>query len=199
MPYKKPLIKKGVREPPYLHYLKLCWFEYHFQDVTDETSKKYFIENFFEIAQNVALFETIEKNYGISWNFYNKDGSRKTYNYETMWKHGYFKKYEWDSQYETFKIDKLKHTHDTACERIERSKDIDTITDIKQMHRLDKKIASASDAEEIQKYQRAKTIIFDRILERLGLKEKNLNVNKNLKFQTETEEENIQRFLDAFK
>ena len=199
MSYRKPLVKKGVREPPYLHFLKLCWFEYHFQDVTDETSKKHFIENFFEIAEDMALFETIEKNYGITWNFYNKDGTKKTYNYETLWKNGYFSKYEWDNQYEDFKIDKLKHTHDTACERIERSKDTDTITDIKQLRQIDKKIKKSYDADELQKNQRTKTIIFERMLERLGLKEKNLNVNKNLKFQTETEEENIQRFLDAFK
>lgn len=199
MTWRKPLIKPGVREPPYLHYIKLCYFECHFEDVTNEISRKYFIEHFYEIAKNMALFEKIEKNYGISFSFKNKDGTPKTFDYDSMHKNQIFGKYEWDSQYENFKMDKLKRTTDTALERLERIKDIETIEDMKQIRSLNKKIASSADADEQLKYQKSKKIVFDRILERLGQKEKNLNVNKNLKFQTETEEENIQRFLDAFK
>ena len=143
MTWKKPLIEKGIREPPYLHYIKLAWFEYHFEDIIDETSRKHFIENFYEIAEAMGLFDKIEKNYGISFTFKNKDGTRKTYNFDSMDKNHVFTKYKWNKLYEDFKIDKLKHTHDTACERVERSKDIDTITDMKQLMQIDKKIKTS--------------------------------------------------------
>lgn len=190
MPYRKPIHKKGAWEPPRLHYLKLCWFEFHFDDVTDKTSRKYFIEHFFEIAESLGLFEKIEENYGIKWEFYNEDGTPKEYNYEVLDKQCIFRRYEWKELYSIFKTDKLQSTRDTARERVERSIDKDTIDDIIDYRWTDQKIKELEKLAErnhyvdysklIQRYQRSKTIIADRISKRLGLDELNVNVNGKL-------------------
>lgn len=179
MTWRKPLIKPGVREPPYLHYIKLCWFEYHFEDVTDEASRKYFIEHFYEIAKDMAIFEKIEKNYGISFNFKNKDGTPKTFDYDSMHKNQIFGKYEWDDLYKLFKIDKLKNTTNTARERVERSMDKDTITDLKQLQETDKDFDESEDAGDRLKIQKMKSLIFERIQKRVGLDEDTINLNFN--------------------
>lgn len=179
MTWRKPLIEPGIREPSYLHYLKLSWFVYHFEDITDETSRKHFIENFYEIAKNKDLFKIIETDYGIIFNFKNKDGTPKTYDYNILAKNNIFSKYQWKKLYEDFKIDKLKSTHNTARERVERSLDKDTIIDLKQLQETDKDFDESEDAGDRLKIQKMKSLIFDRIQKRVGLDEDTINLNLN--------------------
>ena len=189
MPYRKPLIKKGARESPRLHYLKLCWFEVHFEDVTEQISRKHFIENFFEYAESMGLYEKIESLYGIKWDFYNKDGTPKEYNYTVLDKQCIFSRYDWNSQYPIFKIDKLKTTHDSACERVERSKDKHTLEDLQDYEYVSKRIKKLQSMEEagyeglgveLNRLDKQKSRITERISRRLGLDELNVNVDGKL-------------------
>lgn len=190
MPYRKPLHIKGAWEPPHLHYLKLCWFEVHFEDVTDEISRKYFVEHFFEIAESRSLYEKMEEIYGLKWEYFNDDGTPKKYNWEVLDKNSVFTRYQWKEQYPIFKTDKLQLTNDTARERVERSIDKDTVDDIIEYRWLTQKIKSLQESSDmrpdldysktIQRYQRAKTIIADRISKRLGLDELNVNLDGKL-------------------
>lgn len=188
MPYKKPLHIKGAWENPRLHYLKLCWFEVHFEDVTEEISRKHFIENFFEYAESMGLYEKIENIYGITWEWYNEDGSKREYNYTVLDKQCIFSRYHWKSQYAIFKTDRLQSTHNTACERVERSKDKDTLDDIKEYQKVTERIAvlqrmqeNGEDCDkEIKQNEQTKSIISDRISKRLGLDELNVNVEGKL-------------------
>ncbi|WP_304105246.1 hypothetical protein [Methanobrevibacter ruminantium] len=180
MPYKKPLRKKGVREPLHLHFLKLCWFEIHFEDIYDEISRKKFIENFFKYDEKVGIIEKVESEYNLVWAY-----DKKNFDWENLDKHSIFTKYEWDSQYKIFKTDKLQDTKLTARELYERRTVKDTITNLKQEDDIDKQIERLSEEQSkdglhheyrIAKLHETKSNIEQRVSKRLGLDEQNLNI-----------------------
>ena len=180
MPYKKPLRKKGVREPHHLHFLKLCWFEIHFEDIYDEISRKNFIENFFKYDEKVGIIEKVESEYNLVWSY-----DKKNFDWENLDKHSIFTKYEWDSQYKIFKTDKLQNTKLTARELYERRTVKDTITNLKQEDDIDKQIERLSEEQSkdglhheyrIAKLHETKSNIEQRVSKRLGLDEQNLNI-----------------------
>ena len=180
MPYKKPLRKKGVREPHHLHFLKLCWFELHFEDIYDEISRKNFIENFFKYDEKVGIIEKVESEYNLVWSY-----DKKNFDWENLDKHSIFTKYEWDSQYKIFKTDKLQNTKLTARELYERRTVKDTITNLKQEDDIDKQIERLSEEQSkdglhheyrIAKLHETKSNIEQRVSKRLGIAKKDDDV-----------------------
>lgn len=122
MPYKTALRKKGVRESPFAHFIKLCWFEVHFKDVNNRISRREFCINFQKHVVDTGIIENIENEYGLCWNFYNADGTIKTPNYDNdLYCNEWIKKYEWDEQYPIFKSDKLMSTEVTEREKYIRN------------------------------------------------------------------------------
>lgn len=117
MPYKKPLCEKGVRERPYAHFIKLCWFEVHFRDIKNEISFRKFCKNFKKIMEDTTIIEDIESDYGLEWEYYNEDGSLKEPNYEDIKSNQWRKKYKYKELYGVFKSDKLMSTEVTEREK----------------------------------------------------------------------------------
>lgn len=200
MPYKKPLRKKGIREPPHLHFLKLCWFEYHFEDIYDETSRKHFIEHFREYDEKVGIIEKVESEHNLVWTY-----DDKNFNWESLDKHSVFTKYEWEAQYKIFKTDKLQNTTLTARELFERRTVKDTLINLKQEDEIDKQIErlNKEQSEEglhheyrIAKLHETKSNIELRVSKRLGLDEQNLNIKMDSNNEeidlTDEEKERIQ-------
>ena len=122
MPYKKPLRKKGVRESPFAHFIKLSWFEVHFRDIQNKISRREFCINFKKHVIDTGIIEDIESEYNLCWNFYNDDGSMKQPNYDNdLHCNEWIKKYEWNTQYSNFKSDKLGSVEMTERERYIRN------------------------------------------------------------------------------
>lgn len=118
MSYKKPLRKKGAREPKEKHIVKLCYFEFKIQDIHNEHSRKYFIEHFKEINEKVAILKKIEAKYDLDIScMYNQEGELIPPIYEDYHKHNYFTKYEWNEQYKTFKIDYIQEIEGSELEK----------------------------------------------------------------------------------
>lgn len=121
MPYKKPLCEKGVRERPYAHFIKLCWFEIHFKDIHNEISFRKFCKNFQQIIGNTTIIEDLEAEYNLEWNYYNEDGSLKEPNYEDIKCNKWRKKYKYSELYKKFKADKLGSTEMSEREKYIRN------------------------------------------------------------------------------
>ena len=118
MPYKTPLRKNGVRESPFAHFIKLCWFEVHFKDINNKISRREFCINFEKHVVDTGIIEDIENEYNLSWTFYNKDGSYKTPNYDNdLYCNEWIKKYQWNTLYPIFKSEKLMSTEETEREK----------------------------------------------------------------------------------
>ena len=121
MPYKKPLCEKGVRERPYAHFIKLCWFEVHFQDIQNKISFRKFCKNFKQIMENTTIIEDIEAEYDLEWSYYNEDGSLKEPNYEDIKCNKWRKKYKYSELYGIYKSDKLQSVEMTEREKYIRN------------------------------------------------------------------------------
>ena len=121
MPYKKPLREKGIREPPYWHFIKLCWFMVHFEDIFDEISIRKFCKNFNELVVSCGIIEKIESEFGLEWNYYNDDGTFKEPNYDTLMNPSKPKKYKWYVHYPIFKTDRLQLIENSEREKFIRN------------------------------------------------------------------------------
>lgn len=121
MPYKKPLCEKGVRERPYAHFIKLCWFKVHFNDIKNEISFRKFCKNFAKLMESTTIIQDIETEYNLEWNYYNEDGSLKEPNYEDIKCNKWRKKYKYSELYQKFKSDNLMSVEMTERERYIRN------------------------------------------------------------------------------
>ena len=121
MPYKKPLCEKGVRERPYAHFIKLCWFEIYFKDIHNEISFRKFCKNFKHLMETTTTIQDIENEYGLEWDYYNEDGSIKQPNYEDIKCNKWRKKYKYPELYAQFKSDKLMSTEVSEREKYIRN------------------------------------------------------------------------------
>ena len=122
MPYHKPLNKKGKREPPYWHFIKLCWFMVHFDDIFDEISIRKFCINFFELVISKGIIEKIESEFDLEWIWFDEDGIPEKPDYDKLMSpKSKPKYYEWYSQYPTFKTDRLQLIENTEREKFIRN------------------------------------------------------------------------------
>lgn len=118
MPYHKRIIKKGKRESPFAHFIKLLWFLVKYNDIYDEITLTEFCKKFEEIVVSEGLIEIIERDYDLTWTFYNEDGTICKPVYDTIsekWRHK--DKYGWEEFYPYFKADRLRLTEDSEREK----------------------------------------------------------------------------------
>ena len=122
MPYKKPLREKGIREPPYWHFIKLCWFMVHFEDIFDKISIRKFCIDFIELVISKGIIEKIELEYGLTWEWNNEDGTPIIPDYDKLMNpNSKPKKYKWYAHYPIFKTDRLQLIENSEREKFIRN------------------------------------------------------------------------------
>jgi len=121
MPYRKPLKENGTSERPYAHAVKLCYFLVKFQRVNNPYDLKYFCTHFDEIVETYHLLEILEDEFGITWTYFNDDGSICKPKYETACKR-WKPNNKWEEQYPIFKSDRLMSSDQTELEKYIRQK-----------------------------------------------------------------------------
>ncbi len=122
MPYKKPLRKTGIAEPHYWHFIKLCWFIVHFEDIQDEISIRKFCREFKEIVINKGIIEKVEQEFNLEWDWWNEDGTHKEPDYDKLMNpKSKPKKYGWYTQYPVFKTDRLQSLENSEREKFIRN------------------------------------------------------------------------------
>lgn len=213
MPYKKPIRKKGVRESFFAHFIKLCWFEVHYKDINNKISRREFCINFKKHVIDTGIIENIEVDYGLSWDFYNEDGSIKTPNYDNdLYCNEWIKKYEWDTQYPIFEANKLMSTPDTEREKYYRNmpwlnqQDYELMETCheKEKEYLQKEKETGKDMTYYRnKNNETKSQTDERLRKRIGVNEENINIksentNNNLNVNI-TDKEVLDENADTFE
>lgn len=123
MPYKKPLREKGIREPPYWHFIKLCWFRVHFDDVLHEISIRKFCKNFFELVVFKGIIEDLELEYNLEWDYFDDEGNILIPDYDKLMNpKSKPKKYKWYDHYPIFRTDRLNNIDNSELEKYIRMK-----------------------------------------------------------------------------
>lgn len=196
MPYKKPLCKKGVRERPYAHFIKLCWFEVHFRDINNKISFRKFCKNFKQIMEDTTIIEEIEQAYDLEWDYYNENGDICEPNYEDIKSNKWRKKYEYAELYGKFKADKLASVEMTEREKYIRNLPklnnhdyelLDTCYDKEKEF----KIREEETGKDMTYYRNKNSDTIsntdDRLRKRNGLDKTKLEVDGNIKANVKTE------------
>ena len=121
MPYKKQKKNGRKGESNFALAVKLCWFIYQFENPNKPIPLKKFCNEFDEIVNHGQIFQILADDYGICWDFYNKDNTICKPNYDTARK-SWKPKYKWDEEYPIFKSDRLMETDDSEMEKYIRQK-----------------------------------------------------------------------------
>lgn len=121
MPYKTPKRNGRKGESEFALAVKLCWFIYQFENPNKPIPLKKFCDEFEEIVNRGQILQILADDYGICWDFYNKDNSICKPNYDTARK-AWKPKYKWKEEYPIFKSDRLMETDNSEMEKYIRQK-----------------------------------------------------------------------------
>ena len=165
--WREPIREKGARESPYAHDVKLVLIKAKYQDTYNELTIKDIISDFQHYVELVSY----------PWEHYNKDGEIILPNYDTVMSH-WLTKYKFHECYAAYEQEMIATSKEEAMLIYDKKLKADTITDFKTIEKIDKRIDSLFNQQDlsgvdhtykIAKLEETKNSIWHRICERLGL------------------------------
>lgn len=165
--WREPIREKGARESPYAHDVKLVLIKAKYQDTYNELTLKEIINDFQHYVELTSY----------PWEHYTKDGEFIEPNYETVITN-WITKYKFHECYAAYEHEMIATSKEEAMLIYDKKLKADTITDFKTIERIDKRIDSLFNQQDISgmdhtykiaKLEETKNSIWHRICERLGL------------------------------
>lgn len=178
--WKKPIKRKGARESDFAYTVKLIIIKSLYDDVYDELTIK-------EIVENIQHYAKLS---GIEFEFYNKDGTLKEVNYNTV-VNDWIPKYELHACYDAYEREMKDESKIKALQVFDKKLYKDTVKDFKTIDKIDRRIDFLFHQQDLEgvdhtyriaKLEETKNSIWHRICERLNLTSETENDNVDVPY-----------------